>query len=194
MIIESLLDTDLYKFSQEQAVLHQFPSVNARFKFKCRNEGIKFTREQFEEIYRQIIQLCMLSFNEAELDYLSKIYFLKPDYIDFLRGFKLDKRYIDVGWYDGNLDITIHGPWLQTILFETPVLAIVNEVYFQGSSQDELLLGRKKLLDKIQQVIDLQDCNFKFSDFGTRRRLSLRWQNLVLEHLKKITRQFCRNV
>jgi nicotinate phosphoribosyltransferase len=187
MIIESLLDTDLYKFSQQQAVLHQFPSTDARFKFKCRNEGVKFTKEQFDEINRQILHLCELHFDTEELKYLSTIYFLKPDYIDFLRNFRLRKEYIKIGLVDGVLDITIKGPWVHTILFETPVLSIVNEVYFNLTDKDtlsETITGSNKLYKKIHSVLSFGDPDFKFSDFGARRRFSRSWQNTVVGTLK----------
>ena len=40
VIITSLLDTDLYKFTMMQVVLHQFPGAQVEYRFKCRNPGI----------------------------------------------------------------------------------------------------------------------------------------------------------
>ena len=40
MIITSLLDTDLYKFTMMQVVLHQFPGAQVEYRFKCRNPGL----------------------------------------------------------------------------------------------------------------------------------------------------------
>jgi len=40
MIITSLLDTDLYKFTMMQVVLHQFPGAQVEYRFKCRNPGM----------------------------------------------------------------------------------------------------------------------------------------------------------
>ena len=37
MIIQSLLDTDLYKFTMMQVVLHHFPGAQVEYRFKCRN-------------------------------------------------------------------------------------------------------------------------------------------------------------
>jgi hypothetical protein len=37
MIITSLLDTDLYKFTMMQVVLHQFPGAQVEYRFVCRN-------------------------------------------------------------------------------------------------------------------------------------------------------------
>jgi len=187
MIIESLLDVDTYKFSMMQAVLHQFPGVNARFKFKCRNEGVKCTKEQVAEIQRQIIHLCSLKFTADELNYLSTIYFLKPDYIEFLRNFQLWKKYIKVAWMEGELLITIEGPWLHTILFETPVLAIVNEVYFNKADGNvaELVEGTNRFFKKINIIKELADPGFKFSDFGARRRYSRSWHNTIIQELKE---------
>jgi len=189
MIIESLLDLDTYKFSMQQAVLHQFPSVNARFKFKCRNEDVKFTYSQYEKIMHEVLDLCTLRFNEDELAYLSRIYFLKPDYIEFLRNFRLQKDYINIDYTDnGKLDITIEGPWLRVILFETPVLAIVNEVYFTSDKTEdeiekEMVTGREKLKAKAELVGKLSDANFHFSDFGARRRFNFAWHASVVKNL-----------
>ena len=187
MIINSLLDTDLYKFSQMQAVLHQFPNTNTSFKFKCRNEGVKFSLFQTSLIEKEIAHLCSLEFTEEELQYLKGIYFLKPDFIDFLRLFKLQTRYIDIGNKDGELKIKIDGPWLHTILFETAVLAIVNEVYFNSEIDKtriavETAMGNQKLLQKINLI---RNCgtNFKFSDFGARRRFNFNWHEKVIETL-----------
>ena len=36
-IIQSLLDTDLYKFTMLQVVLHKFPQTHSVYQFRCRN-------------------------------------------------------------------------------------------------------------------------------------------------------------
>ena len=44
MIITSLIDTDLYKFTMMQVVLHQFPGAQVEYRFKCRNPGVQLAR------------------------------------------------------------------------------------------------------------------------------------------------------
>ena len=184
-IINSLLDTDQYKLTMFQAVFHQFPSAYVRYKFKCRNKGITFTEEQADEINWQIKHLCELRFTEDELKYLGNLRFIKPDFVDLLRIFKLQTRYVNVSCYDGELEITITGPWWQTMLFEVPVLAIVNEVYFYVNTPpeywDALNVGERKLREKIDLVKTEPD--FKFIDFGTRRRYSRSWHDKIMADL-----------
>ena len=43
MIIQSLLDTDLYKFTMMQVVLHHFPGAQVEYRFKCRSDGADLT-------------------------------------------------------------------------------------------------------------------------------------------------------
>ena len=51
------------------------------------------------------------------------------------------------------IDIAIKGPWLHTILFEIPVLAIVNEVYFRATQPvPDFVEGRRRLRDKIALI------------------------------------------
>lgn len=190
-IIESLLDVDLYKFSMQQAVLHQFPSAHARFKFKCRNSDVRFNKQHADRILWQTSNLCDLKFTQEELDYLKGIYFLKPDYIDFLRGFKPNPKYIDISLNnDGELGIIIEGPWVQTILFETAILSIVNEVYFnEGSTPQSRVAdcseGSRRFFDKINVIKNYHNPNFKFSEFGARRRYSRSWHDSVVKELSE---------
>ncbi|CAM5204727.1 nicotinate phosphoribosyltransferase [Oligella ureolytica] len=64
------------------------------------------------------------------MDYLSSLRFIKPDFVDFLGLFQLSERnfFISEGEEPNEISIEVKGPWLHTILFEIPVLAIVNEV------------------------------------------------------------------
>ena len=96
MIIHSLLDTDLYKFTMMQVVLHQFPGAQVEYKFKCRNPGVQLA-PYVEETREEIRHLCTLRFSEEELDYLRTLRFIKSDFVDFLGLFKLnEKQAIDV--------------------------------------------------------------------------------------------------
>jgi len=128
MIIESLLDTDLYKFTMMQVVLHHFPAAEVEYRFKCRSSGVDLT-PYIGQIEREITALCALRFSRRELDYLRSWRFLKSDFVDLLGLFKLDERFITVrpsAAAPGEIDIWIKGPWLHTILFEVPVLSLIS--------------------------------------------------------------------
>ncbi len=186
MIITSLLDTDLYKFTMMQAVLHQFPGAQVAYKFKCRNPGVQLA-PYIDEIRAEIRALCQLQFSEQELSVVRAMRFIKSDFVDFLGLFKLNEKYITVSALpNGEIDIQIKGPWLHTILFEIPVLSIVNEVYFRNTQpQPDFVEGRRRLAEKIDQLnaADLPD--LKIADSGTRRRFSKDWQQEVLQILVK---------
>lgn len=187
MIITSLLDNDFYSFTQMQAILHQFPDVDVEYKFKCRNEADLLLFK--DEISRQIDHLCTLRFTKEELDYLKSISFIKSNYIDFLKNFKLQRECVEISKKDGQLSIEIKGNWFQTVLFEVPILAIVNEVYFTtdklSSTPTE---GYANLYDKIEMILEYNKKHgnrFQFADFGTRRRFSRLWQDVVVSNLSK---------
>ncbi|MDO8698994.1 MAG: nicotinate phosphoribosyltransferase [Rhodoferax sp.] len=193
MIITSLLDTDLYKFTMMQAVLHQFPGAQVEYKFKCRNPGIDPASGlaannlalYASEIRDEIRSLCSLHFKDPELNYLRSFRFIKSDFVDFLGLFRLNEKYITVtALPSGEIDITIQGPWLHTILFEIPVLAIVNEVYFRNTQKlPDLMEGRKRLDEKIAQLRAPGLTDLKIADYGTRRRFSVAWHEEVLRVL-----------
>jgi nicotinate phosphoribosyltransferase len=188
MIITSLLDTDLYKFTMMQVVLHHFPAANVEYRFRCRTPGVDLV-PYVDEIRDQVRQLCKLRFTEPELDYLRRMRFIKSDFVDFLALFQLNEKYIHITPSpkgNGEIDIRIEGPWLHTILFEIPVLAIVNEIYFRNTQHTpDYREGRERLTDKMALLgarPDYADC--KIADYGTRRRFSKQWHEEVILMLK----------
>ncbi len=183
-IIESLLETDLYKFSMGQAIYHQFPDYKTTWTFECRNTDVKFTAEMIEEIKEQIKAYCELRFSEEELAYLDTIEWFKGSYIDFLRLWH--PRYEDFEITtdaDCGLTIDTRGTWLNTSMYEIPTLAIVNEVYFRMAyDYDHLIASFKERLDaKYNALRDGKYYLGVFSEFGLRRRLSAEAQELAVQ-------------
>jgi nicotinate phosphoribosyltransferase len=191
-IIQSLLDTDLYKFTMLQTVLHQFPAAHGQYQFRCRNRPERPLSFYVNEIKEEIDALCQLSFSVEELAYLRSLRFIKSDFVDYLELFKLKRRFIDVQVADEQLIINIEGPVIQAMFFEIFVLAIINEVYFRHSPNLPATLaeGERRLDNKIQRLKNFANENkslarypLRISDFGTRRRFSREWHRYVVERL-----------
>ncbi|MCO8042684.1 nicotinate phosphoribosyltransferase [Acinetobacter bohemicus] len=194
-IIQSLLDTDLYKFTMLQVVLHKFPQTHSVYHFRCRNleETVYPLTDILDDLNHQLDLLCQLKFKEDELQYLRGLRFIKSDFVDYLELFQLKRRFIQASIdSQGRLDIIVEGPMVQAMMFEIFVLAIVNELYFSRIRSAEVLAeGERRLTAKIEllkQCDAAQDPNdppFLVSDFGTRRRYSFAWQKHVVEEFNK---------
>ena len=190
-IIQSLLDTDLYKFTMLQVVLHKFPQTHSVYHFRCRNlqDTAYPLVDILDDLNEQLDHLCQLQFKEDELLYLRSLRFIKSDFVDYLELFQLKRRFIKAGIdEEGRLDIWVEGPMVQAMMFEIFVLAIVNELYFKRIRSDEVLeegerrlLAKVELLKKYEAEQNPNDPPFLVSDFGTRRRYSFEWQKHVIE-------------
>jgi len=188
-LIESLLDTDLYKITMLQAFYHapEFRTVDVEWKFACRDRNGFDLAELIPEILHQLEHLCTLSFSDDELDYLADFPFIKPDFIEFLRIFRLDMRFIKLQPQGKDLDLRFRGPLIHVTLMEIYSLAIISELHtiFQCNGID-LDTARNNLSGKIAQLKQQEDLSgFSFADFGTRRRASKAWQEEVLTTLQK---------
>ena len=183
-MVPSLLDTDLYKITMLQAFYHapEFRSVHVEWKFACRNRNGHNLAELIPEIRRQLEHVCTLSFTDEELDYLATFTFIKPDFIEFLRIFRLDMRFVHMQPEGEDISLRFRGPLLHVTLFEIFALAIISELHtfhhLGGFDEKE---ARQRLQDKIALVKQQENmAGFHFADFGTRRRASRAWQEEVL--------------
>lgn len=203
-IISSLLETDFYKFTMWQLFLHQFPSNEAVYKFKCRTPKEKRLVDLAslkQDIEEQLDHLCSLRFSSSELDFLRNTGFFKPDFIEFLRNFKYNRDFIEVRVDEnGELCIEASGPQTHVCGFEIPVLAIVNELYFQNLLKSEnFSLGHLTLVEKINRLgrlnyalMDKKGHDLQIFDFGLRRRASGDWQREVLQTIADQNNDFKR--
>ena len=202
-VIHSLLDTDLYKFTMWQTMLHRHPQTQAEYTFVCRNEPAYPLAELAGEVNAQLDHLCSLAFREDDLAYLGSWRFMKSDYINFLRIFRFQREFISARAIGGRLEIIASGPQVHVMAFEIYVLAIVNELYFRRFDPAAALTeGRRRLAAKIEQlrVFEREPAlrhPFEFFDFGVRRRFSGEWQREVVATFKREVPQFfkgCSNV
>ena len=182
-IIESLLDTDFYKFNMNQLMFHKYQEPIGEYHFKCRNKDVTFSEEMLQEINEQIDHLCTLTFQKEELDYLSSISFIKDDYIKFLSTFKLNRNYVDCHLNDKKeLVCVVKGPCYLAMPFEIYLLEIINEVYFRLKyDYQELLKEAKERLDAKINKMQNGTYTFKFAEFGCRRRLSREFQDYMVK-------------
>ena len=186
-VVTSLLGTDLYKFTMLQPMLHSMPANQAEYRFVCRNVPAYPLSEMRDEVERQIEHLCSLRFTEDELKYLGALRYMKSDFIDYLRIFQLQRRYITVSAEGDALGIVAKGPQIHVMLFEIFVLAIVNEIHFRRLATPAALdEGRRRLQQKIALLREFgahgakRAHPFEFFDFGVRRRFSAAWQDEVV--------------
>ena len=189
-VIHSLLDTDLYKFTMWQAFLHAFPQNQAVYEFVCRNQPDYPLTELAADVEAQLGHLCSLRFTEEDLAYLAGKRYMKSDFIDYLRIFQLQRRYVTIEPRGTQLVISARGPQIHVMAFEIYVLAIVNELYFRRfDTHDVIKEGRRRLNAKVQQLRDFttrggrRQFPFEFFDFGTRRRFSREWHQEVVARL-----------
>ncbi len=194
-IITSLFDTDFYKLTMMQAVFHNYTNVKITYEFNWRNWDQMHLNIELKDfvgrVKDQLDALCELKFTEDELKYLSTFSFFKFDFIEYLKLFKLKRENIKCIIKNEFLEIIINGTWLDTILFETPVLAIISEIYtnHNGISKDIIIKNSNtNYMSKTSYI--LKELNykekekFKYGDFGTRRRsLKLIHKNIIENHL-----------
>lgn len=196
-VIRSMLETDLYKLTMLQPMLHHMASNQAVYRFVCRNTPQLPLARLKDEVEQQLDHLCTLRFQDDELEWLSTYRFFKPDFIEFLRIFQLQRRFIKVDVEGDKLVIEASGPQLHVMLFEIYVLAMVNELHFREFDSEEVREeGRRRLQAKIELLESgLKEAGprrnpFEFFDFGVRRRFSGDWQEEVVATLAKRVPQY----
>ncbi|KAJ8129981.1 hypothetical protein O1611_g3649 [Lasiodiplodia mahajangana] len=190
----SFLDTDLYKLTMQNAVFQHYPDVQVTYAFTNRTPEKKFSRKAFVWLCDQIYKLGHISLKDEELRFLkSHCPYLTTPYLNFLSEFRLSPREQlkptfnplgeDTGADDviGDIHIEISGKWVDTILYEIPLLALTSEAYFKFMDTDWNYEGQEqKAFEKGLQILK---AGCTLSEFGTRRRRDYHTQALVFRGL-----------
>ena len=117
-IIKSILDSDLYKFSQQNFVIQHYPEAVGTYTFNNRSKNMIFNKKAVKEIKNQITLMGDLKLTNPEYDWLrDNLDFLPISYRQYLAAYRFNPNQVSVKLLDnGQLEISVHGKWRDTIL------------------------------------------------------------------------------
>lgn len=189
MVIKTILDTDLYKFTTSYAYIKLFPYAVGTFSFKDRDET-EYTEGFLNALRNEIQNLKLVTLTEEELEYMcSHCRFLPRVYWEWLSSFRFDPQKIEV-YLDENrhLHMEVTDYLYKVTLYEVPLLAIISEIKNQFLNR---IPDKNSILEKLEGKIALSNNHgMLFSEFGTRRRFSFEVHDIVVAYLKEHAR-FC---
>ena len=188
-IIRSRLEPDFYKFTMGQLIWRKYDDVEATFSFRNRTAKAKLGEViDIGELREQLDHARSLMFTDSELLYLRGMMF-DERYLESLRVSRLPEY--DVRSNGEQLHLEFTGAWSAVTYWETIALSVVNETYYRtllrtlSPTEREAIAaeGHKRLQQKIAVLRERPEIHF--SDFGTRRRFSARWQHHIVETLRE---------
>lgn len=129
MIIKSILDTDLYKFTTSYAYMKLFPQARGTFEFIDR-DNTEYPEDFIERLYLELGSLGMLHLTKDEQEYMNNnCRFIPPVYWEWLSSFKFNSGKIQASLDEnGHLHIKVTDYLYKVTLYEVPILAIVSEL------------------------------------------------------------------
>ena len=185
-VIQSLLDTDLYKYTMQQVMVSRYAGVHGKMAFRCRSGGMNL---DYQALRNEIDALADLRLSEEELNWLGQLSYMTPGFISWLRDFRLDPSCVEIRKDDQGWQIDVSGNWAEITHFEIFILAIVSELHCRNSySSNSVFRGYQRLEKKIQyldRALNGDETGFQLVDFGTRRRFSRQWQRKVVGRLQE---------
>jgi len=196
----SFLDTDLYKLTMQCAVFQYYRDVPVTYSFTNRTPEKKLSRGAYGWLTEQIRKLGNISLSDDELRYLKEhCPYLSLAYLDFLQEFRLNPREQVVLTFKpvgedtgadsdiGDVEMQIRGAWVDTILYEIPILALTSEAYFKFMDTDWNYDGQQeKAFEKGTRILE---AGCVLSEFGTRRRRDYHTQALVFRGLVQANKE-----
>ena len=184
MILKSILDTDLYKFTTSYAYIKLFPYAIGTFSFKDRDET-EYSDVFLNTLKEEFNRLKGVGLTPDELEYMSvNCRFMPRVYWEWLSSFRFNPDIIEVYLdEERHLHIEVTDYLYKVTLYEVPILAIVSEIKNIFFNQRP---SREDILSKLDAKVELSNSNaLPFSEFGTRRRFSFEVHDWVVDYLKK---------
>ncbi|MBW6423559.1 nicotinate phosphoribosyltransferase [Rhizobium sp. XQZ8] len=195
-IIRSLIDTDFYKLLMLQMIWKLYPDVDVTFSLINRTTKVRLADEIDEgELREQLDHARTVGLSKKEMIWLTGNTFygrkqiFEPEFLNWLSTYKLPEY--ELSKHNGQYELTFHGKWVDTTMWEIPALAIINELRSRSAMRSlgfftlDVLYARAKakMWEKVERLRTLP--GLRISDFGTRRRHSFLWQRWCVEALKE---------
>lgn len=178
--IPSLLWLDLYKLTMGNLVFQEYPEIGAKYEFINRGKTV-FPQGFAEKMRHQVELMANLRLSDQEETYLrNKCPYLSPKYVDYLKDFRLNPKEVNIEQTGGELRIDVDGPWQSSIFWETHLMELKCELYYEEMglepSPDYILRAEAK-------GKRFKEAGAKLLEFGTRRAFSTKVHRNVLEAL-----------
>lgn len=183
MIIKSILDTDLYKFTTSYAYMKLFPQATGTFTFTDR-DNTEYPDEFIQQMYLELSNLGMHRLTKEEQDYMNAhCRFIPAMYWEWLSSFRFNSGKVSVFLDDKrHLHIQVTDYLYKATLYEVPILAIVSELRNRTLGN---VANMDEVLTKLENKVRLSNVvGLPFSEFGTRRRFSSNVQEEVIAYIK----------
>ena len=199
-IVTSLLDTDFYKFTMGQLIFQSYPKIEVEFGLINRSGAplANFVRE--DELRAELDHVQSLRFNNSDLHYLrgTNEYgerMFGEGYLQFLKDLQLPPYQLDR--LGDSYSLSFRGGWAAVTYWEIYGLEILSELYYRAQLRTlgnfardmAFATGTNRLQNKIDRLRDYW--SITFSDLGTRRRFSRKWQRYLVGILaEELPKQF----
>ena len=184
-IINHFTDDDLYKLTMCCAVIDNFPRAQVKYSFTDRDNTV-YPPGVARELMNQIILLENVIITDEEIDFMKrKCSYIPHWFYTYLKGYRFNHNWVKV-WQDeeGHLQIHFEGSWSDTILLEVKVLAIISELYYIMTNQVNHLDYEDYYKKSYHKAEKLLEAGCIYCDFGTRRRVSLEAEEVVIKAMK----------
>jgi nicotinate phosphoribosyltransferase len=191
-IIRSVLDTDFYKLLMAQTIFRRHREVDVTFGVQNRTKRVRLADIVDEgQLREQLDHVRTLELTRGESTWLrgntfyGKRQMFSPEFIAWLEAFRFPEYELEKR--DGQYELTFHGPWIETTMWEIPSLAILNELRSRGVLKGmgkfelQVLYARAmtRVWEKIERLKTLP--GLSIADFGTRRRHGFLWQDWCVQ-------------
>ena len=191
-IVRSVLDTDFYKLLMAQTIWRRHRDVAVTFGIKNRTTRVRLA-DLIDpvELREQLDHVRTLRLSRGESTWLRGNTFygrrqmFSSDFMEWFEGFRFPEYELEQR--DGQYELTFHGPWIETTMWEIPALSILNELRSRGVTRGmrkfelQVLYARAmtRVWEKIERLRKLP--GLRISDFGTRRRHGFLWQDWCVQ-------------
>ena len=189
MIINSILENDLYKFSMSHYYQVHYPNAWGTFTFHDRN-NTEYSEEFVVALKEELNNLATLSLQPAEFEWAVKsIHYIPQCFWEWLCFFRFEPDKVEV-WLDEShhLHIEVSDAMYKVTFYEIPILAIVSELYHRligdgYQRRSELMDAMKEKME--EKVAIAATHNLYFADFGMRRRFNALSEQVMIEYMKE---------